>query len=101
MSRSSLPQPPPDPDRPGTLLESDEEIRKAQKALKPGPAATAAKQPPSRRPAANPYRPTVRPHIALLTVFDDGTTEGQLIRVRGDRFIIGRAAGDLVMSHDE
>ena len=95
------PQQPPDEERPGTLLESDEEIREAQKALKPGPAATAAKQPPSRRPPANPYRPTVRPPMALLTVFDDGITEGQMIRVRGDRFIIGRSEGDLLISHDE
>src|SRR6266436_4682424 len=92
-----LPGPQSDEERPGTLLESDEEISKAQKALKPGPAATAAKQPPSRRPPANPYRPTVRPPIALLTVFDDGTTEGQMIRVRGDRFIIGRSEGDLLI----
>src|SRR5207244_10706659 len=53
------------------------------------------------QPQSNPYRPTIRPPIALLTVFDDGKTEGQVIRLRGERFIIGRSEGDLLIPHDE
>jgi len=51
--------------------------------------------------AARPYRPTSRPPVAELTVFDDGKTEGELIRIRTDRFVIGRTEGDLLIPHDE
>jgi pSer/pThr/pTyr-binding forkhead associated (FHA) protein len=50
---------------------------------------------------AEPYRPTVRPGMATLTVFDDGSGEGEIVRLRTDRFTIGREAGaDLVIPHD-
>jgi hypothetical protein len=42
-----------------------------------------------------PFRPTARPPIAVLTVFDDGKTDGEAIRIRDHRFIIGRTEGDL------
>jgi pSer/pThr/pTyr-binding forkhead associated (FHA) protein len=38
--------------------------------------------------------------MAVLTVFDDGTVDGETIRIRGDRFVIGREAGDLLITHD-
>ena len=38
--------------------------------------------------------------MALLTVFDDGKTEGEDIRLRGNRFLIGRTEGDLQIPHD-
>jgi hypothetical protein len=53
---------------------------------------------PAKSAAA--YRPTGRPSMAILTVFDDGLTEGESIRLRGDRFTIGRVAGDLLIPHD-
>jgi pSer/pThr/pTyr-binding forkhead associated (FHA) protein len=57
----------------------------------------AAKAPPAPVPL---FRPTQRPPLALLCVFDDGGTDGEWFRLRGDRFVIGRAEGDLVLGHD-
>lgn len=56
---------------------------------------------PYSKSSAVPYRPTIRPPVAELTVFDDGKTEGEMIRVRSGRFIIGRTEGDLLIPHDE
>lgn len=42
----------------------------------------------------------MRPPIGLLKVHDDGSEDGELIRLRGDRFVIGREAGDLTIPHD-
>jgi hypothetical protein len=36
----------------------------------------------------------------VLTVFDDGKTDGELIRIRDHRFFIGRAEGDLCIPLD-
>jgi pSer/pThr/pTyr-binding forkhead associated (FHA) protein len=44
---------------------------------------------------ASPFRPTLRPPFAVLTVFDDGRTDGEVIRIRDSRFVIGRTEGDL------
>lgn len=38
--------------------------------------------------------------MAILNVFDDGSDEGETVRIRGDRFVIGRAEGDLILPHD-
>src|SRR5262249_20261882 len=46
------------------------------------------------------FRPAHRPPMALLVVLDDGDDTGETIRIRGDRFLIGRADGDLVIPHD-
>ncbi len=51
-------------------------------------------------PPASPYQPTLRPPIALLTVCDDGNSDGETLRLRGDRFIIGRSEGDFLIPHD-
>ena len=118
-----MPQPPrpgqPNPHSPveriGTLIETEEEVRQAiLSGLKGQPRAAPvdrvlapivqAPAPPSPSPPAqpadteqvtDPYRPTSRPPIALLTVFDDGKSEGELIRIRDQRFVIGRTEGDL------
>jgi pSer/pThr/pTyr-binding forkhead associated (FHA) protein len=50
--------------------------------------------------SAKPYRPTQRPPIALLIILDDGKGEGEIVRLRGDRFVIGRTEGDLLIPHD-
>ncbi len=103
----------PDPvERSGTLIETDEEIRRAidsvRKTAKPSspippdlspPPGPAPGGMPSARPAI-PFRPTVRPPVALLTVFDDGKTEGEVIRIRDHRFVIGRTEGDLCIPLD-
>ena len=42
----------------------------------------------------------MRPPVAVLTIFDDGKTDGELIRIRDHRFIIGRTEGDLCIPLD-
>jgi pSer/pThr/pTyr-binding forkhead associated (FHA) protein len=119
---------PPPPPPPGTVFETDEEILEALRANKPAPpvptkprkpgAVPAAPMDPSGSALAVPvpiasarlptpghrsvelYRPTSRPPIALLVVCDDGRTEGEIVRIRSDRFIIGRVEGDFVIPHD-
>ncbi len=41
------------------------------------------------------YRPSARPPVPILTVFDDGKMDGEIIRLREPRFTIGRTEGDL------
>jgi hypothetical protein len=99
-----IPQP---VERLGTVLDTDEDIRQAllsaHKMRQPGPPASVERAPapavraaePSVARAAVPFRPTARPPLAVLTVFDDGKTDGEVIRIRDHRFIIGRTEGDL------
>jgi pSer/pThr/pTyr-binding forkhead associated (FHA) protein len=48
-----------------------------------------------------PFRPAMRVPVPVLTVLDDGSMdEGEHIRIRSDRFSIGRTEGDLVLKHD-
>lgn len=113
--------PPSIPPPGGTLLETDEEILQALRAGQP-PAATPRPKKPSAKPtgpdtpaafpsavkpaaesavrAVQPFRPTARPPAASLVVCDDGRSEGEVIRLRGDRFVIGRTEGDLLLPHD-
>jgi hypothetical protein len=83
--------------RQGTLPETDEDIRQALLAKQAG--APAAK-PSSPASSASPYRPTLRAPVALLTVLDDGKSDGEVLRLRTDRFVIGRAEGDFLIPHD-
>jgi len=98
------PQPPPEPERPGTLLETDEDVRRALQADRPGPPVAALAVPVAMPVAgaapAQPYRPTQRPPVALLTVLDDGKGDGEVLRLRADRFVIGRSEGDCLIPHD-
>src|SRR5579884_2449014 len=81
LPSSHPPQPPSEPERSGTLLETDEEIRLALQTNRPSQAVpakdTAAPKTPPPTAHASPYRPTLRPPIAVLTVFDDGKSEGE------------------------
>lgn len=47
-----------------------------------------------------PFRPMHRAPMALLCVQDDGKADGEWIRLRADRFVIGRSAGHLLIPHD-
>jgi hypothetical protein len=111
------PKRPPAPRMP-TRLESADEIRAAIQARQaellggppplPAAAMTARPAEPAAIPATvavpgshiAPFKPTRRPPMALLHVFDDGADDGEVIRLRGERFVIGRSEGDLVIPHD-
>jgi pSer/pThr/pTyr-binding forkhead associated (FHA) protein len=91
------------------VIETEEEVRQALlsglkgrppipaplPAAAPAPPAPAPEPPPVAARSASPFRPTARPPIALLTVFDDGRTDGEVIRVREPCFLIGRTEGHL------
>ncbi|MFN7812952.1 MAG: FHA domain-containing protein [Planctomycetia bacterium] len=49
---------------------------------------------------ALPYRPTLRNRMALVRVLDDGGEDGEVVRMRGDRLVIGRSEGEIVIPHD-
>jgi hypothetical protein len=93
----------------GTLIETEDDVRQAlqsgQKERPLGPAVppelspAPAAAPSAARPAV-PFRPTVRPPIAVLTVYDDGKNDGEVIRIRDHRFTIGRSEGDLCIPLD-
>jgi pSer/pThr/pTyr-binding forkhead associated (FHA) protein len=51
-------------------------------------------------PDAVVFRPVVRGPMALLHIVDDGREDGETIRVRGDRLVIGRSEGDVRIPHD-
>lgn len=46
------------------------------------------------------YRPTIRRPLALLHVIDDGRDDGEIVRLREGRFVIGRVEGHVVIPHD-
>lgn len=46
------------------------------------------------------FRPIRRPTTPILIVCDDGLDEGETIRIRKDRFVIGRTEGDLTIPND-
>lgn len=95
-----------------TRLETDDDIHAALQAKRAALAARLAGSAPASpgpppEPAAEPaapetpaFRPSQRPPIALLIVLDDGRDDGETIRIRGDRFVIGRSDGDLRIGHD-
>jgi len=104
-----LPPSEPNPPRPATLMETEDDIRRALLANKEplpgaipvGKKASGQERPPSKPPEATPFRPTIRPPVCILTIFDDGKSEGEVVRIRSNRFVIGRTEGDLLLPHDE
>lgn len=79
----------------GTRLESAEEIRKAHKARR---TPTVKEMLPDVGTAS--FRPSSRPPLALLCILDDGAGEGEWVRLRKDKTVIGRVDGDIVIHHD-
>lgn len=47
------------------------------------------------------YRPTRRPPLGMLVVYDDGQNHGERFRLRQTPFVIGRQDGDLVIGHEK
>ncbi len=90
------------PERSSTLIETDDEIRQGllsgphQRPEQATPQTDVEDGPsPSFGRPASPFRPTARPPMPILTVFDDGKADGEVIRIRDARFVIGRTEGDL------
>lgn len=50
--------------------------------------------------ATQKYRPSVRPAMALLDVFDDGQRDAERIRIRQDVTTVGRQGSDVCIPHD-
>jgi hypothetical protein len=94
---------PPPPPRPMTLIEPDPDLQWQLHALGPAtpPPQAAPPAPAKGEPSVRPYRPMHRPPVPLLTVCDDGQNEGEVIRIRGLQFTIGRTEGDLQLPSDE
>jgi hypothetical protein len=89
-------------ERSGTIIESDEDVQQAVPFVAPGQPQRIGGEPhpvvpmiPRAGRSVSPYRAVARPPIALLTVYDDGKMEGEVIRIRDTRFTIGRTEGDL------
>jgi len=92
--------------RQATVLESVEEIRSQVRAatqkehgIGPGGSSTVG-APADPSQDTKPFRPTMRPAMALLYVLDDGDDSGEIIRLRSNTFVVGRVEGDLVIPHD-
>jgi hypothetical protein len=90
-----------------TRLESDDEIRQALQArlaqLQPKPATGRGRQaspPPAAEPETPAEKPQQRPPMGLLCILDDGKLDGEWVRLRGDRCLIGRVEGDVRIPHD-
>src|SRR5579883_1680215 len=92
-----------------TRLESDDEIRQAlqaRRARRPAATPSAAGSPAAPVAAATAEtevqmeRPVMRPPLGLLCILDDGTTDGEWVRLRADRLVIGRTDGDVRIPHD-
>jgi pSer/pThr/pTyr-binding forkhead associated (FHA) protein len=97
------------------VLESVEEIRAQIRGAGALKEPSAAPAPAAATPTATPagtltgaggdqdtvaFRPTLRPSMAVLHVFDDGDDTGEIVRIRANSFVIGRVEGDLTIPHD-
>jgi pSer/pThr/pTyr-binding forkhead associated (FHA) protein len=86
-----------------TRLETEEDVQRALKALRPGAAAAKPVRAGGPAPAddAPPFfRPALRPPTPILTICDDGAESGETVRIRKKEFVIGRTEGDLTIPHD-
>lgn len=101
----------PAPESPvSTRLESDDEIRQALQARRvrlagqAPPAPSGAKKRIPTAPLADDEpqaeRPIERPPVGLLCILDDGKHDGEWVRLRTDRTVIGRSEGDVLIPHD-
>lgn len=81
-----------------TRPESDEEIRQAIQARRTQRGQPAAATDPDAD--VQPDQPVQRPPMALLCILDDGKSDGEWVRLRADRTVIGRTDGDVRIPHD-
>lgn len=87
---------PSDDSHPGTRLESIDDIREALPAARRSPTVKEA-----AKPDVMPFRPVRRPPMALLCILDDGRDEGEWLRLRAERIVLGRTEGDVRIPHDD
>ena len=87
---------PADDQHEGTLMESVDDIREAFKVKGP----STLKDEPRRITDTPAYRPQRQASMAVLCVVDGGPEDGQWLRLRGDKFVIGRTEGDLIIPND-
>src|SRR6266404_8729174 len=88
-----------------TRLESDEEIRRALQARRSRQTAqgrTVSQPPGAQAMGVGPVEvepgaegPVERPPVGVLCVLDDGKLNGEWVRLRADRTVIGRTEGDV------
>jgi pSer/pThr/pTyr-binding forkhead associated (FHA) protein len=82
---------------PDTRLESIEDIRKAIAGSRR--IATAKETGPEDDTHA--FRAVYRPPMAIVCILDDGSAdEGDWVRLRADKTVIGRSEGEIVIAHD-
>jgi pSer/pThr/pTyr-binding forkhead associated (FHA) protein len=105
--RADLTKPAPDEMR-STRLETLDDMRRwsSSAATKGRPKPTTRSKakaeisPAASADATQPFRPRLRPPLLLVCIVDEGSEGGEWRRVRGDRAIIGRAEGDILIPHD-
>jgi pSer/pThr/pTyr-binding forkhead associated (FHA) protein len=66
----------------------------------PLPPAAPTAEPKPKGDTTVPYRPVRRPPMAVLCLLDDGRDDGEWVRIRKEKFLIGRTDGDLIVPHD-
>lgn len=82
--------------RKSTILEQiPDEFRKGN-----GRSSESAAGAASKSEGVVPYRPVCRPRRAMLCIVDDGSEDGEWVRIRTGVIRIGRTEGDVVISDD-
>jgi pSer/pThr/pTyr-binding forkhead associated (FHA) protein len=87
-----------------TILEPIEELlglSEARPTVKESPPRAETPPPPhSKSEEISAFRPSLRPPMAILCVYDDGQDTGEIVRVRTPSFVIGRTEGNVIVPHD-
>lgn len=76
----------------------DNNFSDVDRALEAGEIASERREPLARKPRK--FRPTRRPPMAVLQVFDDGRDSYESFRIRTDRTSMGRGDCDICIPHD-
>jgi pSer/pThr/pTyr-binding forkhead associated (FHA) protein len=74
--------------------------RKPSLGVGSGPRRVAMPPTPPPAPDAEAFRPTQRPATAMLCILDDGRDDGEWVRLRAEKIVLGRVEGDVIIPHD-
>ena len=85
---------PEESDRTGTVLEFVSELREQIRRVRTVSESAGNPGVKEQEDDTLLFRPTHRPTMVVLYVLDDGSQESEIIRIRGETFVIGRSAGD-------